>query len=463
MNDPKATLDLTALGPDAIESMVRQAIDDSRLDALTDLLNNQFPADLADVLERLADPDDDYRVFSVLRPDTAAEVLDELGRFTTAEILRRMPIERVVSLLNRLPMDDLVEILADDIPERADEVLGQLHPATADEIRALMRYPDDSAGRLMTRKYVRINADMTAEEVLAHIRRVDARVETVTNAYVLDPGSRLIGVISLRETLMQPPRAQVRDYMETQVISVEPDEDQEAAARLIARYDFLALPVVTQDQRMLGIITVDDAIDVLAEENSEDLMRFGGVTGEAHDQPYFTVPVFRVVRSRLTWLLLLFLADFITSGVLRSAEDQLQAMVMLSFYIPLLIGTGGNTGAQTVSMVIRGMAVNDIRFSDFFRVARREVVAGLLLGTLLGVVALGRSLLLDGSLDFALVIGLSILAIVTWSNTIASVIPLLAKRVGIDPAVISAPLISTTVDATGLMIYLGIATLLLGV
>lgn len=456
-------IEIPVLSPDEIEVEVRRAIEEENLNSVRDLLNNQYAADIADVLERL-DDDRRYDVFQTLAADLASEVLDEAGQHTTNLLLTRLPVDRVVSLLNRMPMDDLVEIMADDIPERQDEILSEMHPQTALEIREQLEYLPESAGRIMTRKYVRINEDMTAAEVLAHMRRVDSRVETVTNAYVLDPAQRLIGVISLRETINVPAQRQVKDYMETQVVSVTPDKDQEEAARMLARYDFLALPVVTEDDRMLGIITVDDAIDVLAQENTEDIMRFGAVSGEANDQPYFTVPILRVIQGRFVWLLLLFFADLITSNVLRFYDTQLATVVTLSFYIPLLIGTGGNTGAQTVSMIIRGMAVGDIRGKDVLRVMRRELFSGLILGTMLGMFAFWRVYLIDGERNMIpVVIGLSILAISAWSNMIASVIPMVTKRLGIDPAVISAPLISTLVDATGLFIYLNIAIAVLNI
>lgn len=250
--------------------------------------------------------------------------------------------------------------------------------------------------------------------------------------------------------------------METDVISVSPESDQEPVARLVARYHFLAIPVVDDEKRMLGIITVDDVIDVLTEENTEDILKFGAVEGGATiDQPYFTIPLIKVLRSRFGWLLLLFLADTFTGSVLRLFDAQLAAVVQLSFYIPLLIGTGGNTGSQTVSTIIRGLAINDIRFHDLFRVIRRELLSGLLLGVTLSVVAVARSYVWDTDVRIALVVGISIIVICTWSNVIGSVIPMIANRFRIDPAVVSAPLITTLVDATGLFIYLSIAGVLL--
>ncbi len=248
--------------------------------------------------------------------------------------------------------------------------------------------------------------------------------------------------------------------MTTDVVTIAPTDDQELAAQLIAHYDFLALPVV-EKERIMGVITVDDIIHVLVEEGTEDQLKFGAVEPGIINQPYFITPVWRVVRSRVGWLVLLFVAETATGTVLRHFESELAKVVALSFFIPLLIGTGGNTGAQTVSTIIRGLALKEIRVRDTFRVIVREFGSGILLGLLLGIIAFGRSMLWGSGSHLSLVVALAILAICTWANTIGSLIPLMAQRFKIDPALVSAPLITTLVDATGLAIYLLIAKVLL--
>lgn len=452
-------LDVT---PEQLEGRVRELLDDGHFEELRLLLADQYSQDIADVIERMDDPTERYALFSHLTPDMAAEVLDEISRYTAHQILTRLPTNVAGSLLHRMEMDDLVEILADELEDRQEEILAQMHPATAKEIRELLIYPEDSAGRLMTRQYVRVNQDMTAAEILAFIRKTNSRYETITDIYVLDPASRLIGVASMREILNAGQGTQIKDFMVTDMTTVPPDMKAEDAARLLARYDFLALPVTTGDGRMLGIITVDDAIDVLTAAQSADLLGIGGIPGEANIEPYFTIPILQVIRKRFVWLVLLFVGGSITSGVLQAFSGELEAVVALSFYIPLLIGTGGNTGSQTVSMIIRGMTTNDIRSGDLFRVVRRELVSGVILGVLLGLIAFGRVLLQEGGGDaLPMVVALSVVAVCAWSNVIAAVIPMAARRFKIDPALISAPLISTTVDATGLMIYMLVAKALL--
>jgi len=451
----------TFINLETLEQAVRDALEASELDQLRALLAAQHPADVADVIDRL-DDDDQLRVFQLLSPAQAAEVLDETSAEATRDLLDRLPPDEAGDLLDRLPMDDVAEILSEDAPERQQDLLAAMEPGDAAEVRLLLQYPPQSAGRLMTERFVRVRPEMTAAETIAHLRRVDPEVETMTDLYVLDDAKRLIGVVSLREVIIAPEHRRLADIMHTQVVTVAPDTDQEEVSRLVSRYDFLALPVVAPDRRMLGIITVDDVIDVLVQEMTEDVLRFGGVEGGIIDQPYFTVPILRVVRKRVAWLLLLFLAETFTGSVLRLFEGELAQVVALSFFIPLLIGTGGNTGAQTVSTLIRGLALGEIRPHDAWRVIVRELGSGLLLGLLLGGVAFGRALLWGSTLPLAAVVGLTIIAICTWANTIGSLIPLVAQKVGVDPALVSAPLITTLVDATGLAIYLLIAKVLLG-
>lgn len=439
---------------------VHQAWDAGELARLRVLLAQHHPADLADLLERL-EPAQLFQIFRLLEDELAAGVLDEIGGDATRTLLKRLPVDAAGELLGRLPMDDAAEILAEDVPEQQDALLAAMDRHKAAGVRRLLRYPADSAGRLMTEQFVSLQPQMSAATALAQVRRMDDEAETVSELYVQDEAGRLLGVLSLRELINLPAEAPVAEHMTTRFVSVHPETDQEQAAREVAQYDILAIPVVDHGRRLLGIITIDDIIDVLVEENSEDILRFGAVEGGNVGQPYFTVPLLRVLRNRFGWLLLLMVADTLTGAVLRQFSVRLATVVQLSFYIPLLIGTGGNTGAQTVSTIIRGLALRDIRPGDLRRVLRRELVGGLLLGLALSLVGATRAWLWDGDLRLSLVIGLAIIAICTWANIMGSLIPMLANRFGIDAAVVSAPMISTLVDASGLFIYLSIAGLVL--
>jgi len=259
------------------------------------------------------------------------------------------------------------------------------------------------------------------------------------------------------------PDQKIGAVMTPDLITVRVDTDQEEVARLISKYDFLAMPVLDPEGTLAGIITVDDIIDVLVEEQTEDVLKQGGITVEPGviNQPYFSVPIWRSVRSRVTWLILLFVAETATGGVLRHFDSELAKVTALSFFIPLLIGTGGNTGAQTVSTIIRGLSLKEIRFKDTGRVLLREFGSGAMLGLLLGSIAFARALWWKSGFELSLVVGLTVLVICAWANTIGSLVPLIAQRLKIDPALVSAPLITTLVDATGLAIYLMIAKALL--
>ncbi|HEU5097631.1 MAG TPA: CBS domain-containing protein, partial [Roseiflexaceae bacterium] len=285
---------------EALEQRVRNVLEAGDLDGLRLLLANRHPADVAEVIDRLND-EDKIRVFRVLPPRQAADVLGETSADATRELLEHLPAEEAGDLLDRLPMDDVAEILTEDVPERQLELLKAMEPLDAAEVRSLLSYPPQSAGRLMTDKFVRVRPDMTAADATAYLRLIDPEIESFTDLYVLNPAQQLLGVVSLRAVITAPAERRLSEIMNPDIITVPPETDQEQVARLVARYDVLALPVVGEG-RMLGIITVDDVIDVLLSEGTEDVLRFGGVgSGDGMEQPYFTVPIPRVVRKRIVW------------------------------------------------------------------------------------------------------------------------------------------------------------------
>jgi magnesium transporter len=332
-----------------------------------------------------------------------------------------------------------------------------------DEVLPLLGHPDDTAGGRMTSDFIALRRQTTAQMAIEFLRGLQRDAETPYYLYVVDRSGVLIGIVGLRDIIIAAPTATMADIMRPEVISVPVGTDQEEVARVMQHYDLLAVPVVNAGGKLVGVINYNDIVDVIEDEATEDLLRFGGLEGGVElSRPYFTVPIATVIRKRIGWLLLLFVAETLTGTVLRVFESELAAVVALSFFIPLLIGTGGNTGAQTVSTLIRGLALGEVRSRDIWRVIVRELLSGLLMGALLGLVAFGRALLWRTGLPLAFVVGLSIIAICTWANTIGALIPLLAHRLKIDPAVVSAPLITTLVDATGLAIYFLIAKVLLG-
>lgn len=448
---------------DHIESQILAMLVEENENSLRTFLARQHPADIADVIDRLDKTDRDV-VFALLSTEKKAEVLDEMSIAATQQILGHLPPADIGELLDLMPMDEAAEILSEDVPDRRDELLAAMSPEHATEVQKLLQYPPQSAGHLMTEKFIRLQRDMTADEVLAHIREVNKAVETVTDLYVLEANGILVGVLSLRDLVLARPSQRVDEIMDPELVTVTPETDQEEVARIVSLYDYLAIPVVNEDGVMLGVIPVDDVIDILVAESTEDFLKFGGLEGGvAIEQPYFTVPIPTVIRKRLGWLLLLFVAETLTGMVLRYFETELAQMVALSFFIPLLIGTGGNTGAQTVSTLIRGLALGDVKVGDIWRVILRELANGVTIGILLGVIGYARALLWGSEMPLAITVGLTVVAICTWANTIGALIPLLAHKFNIDPAVVSAPLITTLVDATGLAIYLLIAKAVLNI
>lgn len=449
------------IGHKDLEAAIRIHLKANEPAKLRDDLQGQHPADIAAALERLTQVQRG-RVFDILEPKQKAEVLNEFTAKVARQVLSKMSVAEIAKLLDQLPMDEAARILA-EFKKRRAAILHAMIPSHAQDVETLLAYPEQSAGRMMTEQFARVQPKLTAKEALLLVQKQDLNVETVTNLYVVDEEDNLIGVVSLREVVVAQPTTRIEQLMNTDVITVNPETDREEVARLISLYDFLAMPVVNSQGKILGVITVDDVIDVLAAESAEDIARFGGESTALLSQPYFTVPLTTVVSRRMGWLLLLFVAGTLTGSVLRFFEAELAAVVALSFFIPLLIGTGGNTGAQTVSTLIRGLALGEVQTKDVWRVIRREFLGGLLLGVVLGVVAYFRAVLWGSGSELALAVALAIVAICTWANTIASLIPIVAQRFKIDPAAVSAPLITTLVDASGLAIYLVIAKATLGI
>jgi magnesium transporter len=326
-----------------------------------------------------------------------------------------------------------------------------------------MEYPAESAGRLVVDKVIRLKPEMAVAEALESVREQEPEVETIVSGYVLDDGGHLVGIVSLRNLIADPPDRQLSEVMTTDVISVQAGDDRELVARLLSKYDLPAIPVVETDRTFLGIVTIDDVIDVLVEEQTEDVLHVGGVeSGPLESEPYFRLTLGHVVRSRVTWLMLLFVAETLTGSVMRHFEGDLKKVVALSFFIPLLIGTGGNAGSQSVMTIIRSLALGEIAFSDALRCVIRESTAGIVMGFLIGVVAYFRAVLWGYGHPLALCVAVSIMVICAWANAVGALVPLLAVRLGIDPTVSSAPFIATLVDATGVYIYFSIARLMLG-
>jgi magnesium transporter len=419
------------------------------------------PVEVADLLNRLR-PADAAAVLGALPVPQAVEIFDEVALRRRGILLGQLPIERAAEILAGLSADERTDVAREMGEHERRRLLPKLAADVRAEVERLLRYPDQSAGGIMTTEFVRLDPGMSVGQALKHIRTVAGEKETIYACYILEPGTvRLLGAVSLRDLVMAELDQPVVEVMRRHPVTVEALEDRESVAHKIAKYNLLAVPVLEQDGSVVGFVTVDDVIDVMTEEQTEDLLRMAAVEPGALDRPYFESPVLHVVRKRIGWLLLLFVAETFTGTVLRYFESELAAVVALSFFIPLLIGTGGNAGAQTVTTIVRSIALGEVRLRDGWRVLAREASTGVLVGVLVAVVAFGRSLLWGVTMQLAITVAITVLVICTWSTTIGSMIPLAAKRFGVDPAVLSAPLITTLVDATGLVIYFTIAKMIL--
>ena len=418
-------------------------------------------AELADLINQLTLVEA-ATVVTMLSVPRAIEVCDQPTMRRRSAILEQLDPTRAAQILEGLSADERTDIIQQMGERERRRLLPKLSAEMRAEVERLLQYPDHSAGGIMTTEFVRLDPKMKVGEAIKHIRSVAREKESIYACYVMEPETgRLLGSVSLRDLVMSELERPVSEVMRRKPVTVSALEDQESVAHKIAKYNLLAVPVLEQDGSVVGFVTVDDVIDVLIEEQTEDVLRMAAIEPGALDKPYFDNPVLRVVRKRIGWLLLLFVAETFTGTVLRYYESELAAVVALSFFIPLLIGTGGNAGAQTVTTIIRSIALGEIRLKDVWRVLAREMSTGVMIGVLVGAVAFGRTLLWHQPMSIAITVSVTVLAICTWSTTVGSLIPIVAERFGVDPAVLSAPLITTLVDATGLIIYFTIAKVIL--
>jgi magnesium transporter len=442
--------------PQDLLDRIRLRLEESFV-GIGEVVGDMPPADLADLVNELT-LQEAASVMTMLPVARAIEVFDQPTLHRRSAIIAQLDPGRAAAILEGLSADERTDIVRPMGERERRRLLPKLSKEVSAEIERLLLYPDHSAGGIMTTEFVRLPPGLSVADCLKHIRSVARDKESIFSCYVLEPDTgRLLGAVSLRDLVMADLEQPVEKVMRRKPVTVQALDDQELVANRIAKYNLLAVPVVEKDGSVVGFVTVDDVIDVMIEEGTEDVLKMAAIEPGALDKPYFQNPVFTVVRKRIGWLLLLFVAETFTGTVLRAYESELAAVVALSFFIPLLIGTGGNAGSQTVSTIIRSLALGEIRIRDAGRVVLREAGTGLTVGIGLAVIAFARALLWGAQMPLAITVAVTILAICTWSTTVGSLIPIAAQRFGIDPAVLSAPLIATLVDATGLVIYFQIA------
>jgi len=427
------------------------------------------PADLADVAEAL--PRDRVAdLLSALSAERAADILEYLDEDLRSEVLEAMSTGQAAELVTQMTPDDRADVLDDLEDERADEILSEIPEQARHETERLLAYEPDTAGGLMTTEFVSVSEDTGVEEALAGVRRIarGGRREAMHAIYATDKQGRLKGVMSLHELLAAPEGSMVKEVAWEEVVTVPPGMDREEVARLTSNYDLVVLPVVDDQHRILGVVTVDDVIDALVEEHTEDVQRFGGM--EALDQPYMQIGFAGMIRKRGGWLAVLLLGEMLTASVMQGFEKELSRALVLTIFIPLIISSGGNSGSQATSLIIRAMALGEVRLRDWWRVALRELPSGLVLGSILGILGVIRIVVWqqiwpgtygDHYMLVAVVVGIALLGVVTFGSLAGSMLPFVLRRIGFDPASASAPFVATLVDVTGLVIYFYTAAFIL--
>lgn len=433
---------------------------DVRPSELAELRRRLEEMDVADIVEELGRLSAQQRAvsFRLLHKDRAVDVFEDLDPSIQAELVDGLRAEKTAELFNELDPDDRAPLL-DELPAGvAARLMSGLSPRERALTTTVLGYPESSAGRRMSPEVASLHAESSVQDALDHLRKVADKVETIYSVPVLATGRRVVGVVSLRQLIVSPPTDTVADIM-SEPTMVYASEHQEEAANVVRDGGYVGVPVVDAEDRLLGILTVDDAMRVLEHEEDEDSALTGGSLPLR--RPYLTVPIQGLVRSRIVWLLILVVAATLTVQVMSSYEDVLNEVVTLALFVPLLIGTGGNAGSQSATTVVRALAVGDVRPSDIARVVGKEVSTGALMGLSLGVIGFGPAVLFFGA-DIATVLAVTVTCVCILATAAGSAIPLVAKTIGVDPAVMSAPFISTFCDATGLIIYFTVAKIVLG-
>jgi len=449
-----------------LESTIEALLDEKKYTTLRDILVTMNPADIAMLFEEI--PDERLPVlFRLLPKEQAAETFVEMDSDAQELLIKGFSDAELKEVVDELYVDDAVDIVEEMPANVVKRILRQADPEMRKMINDILKYPDDSAGSIMTTEFVSLRPKMTTEEAIKRIRRTGVDKETIYTCYVTESSNVLVGYISIRALLLADESEIIEDIMEQNVIAVKTTDDKEEVARTLARYNFIAVPVVDTEFRLVGIVTVDDAIDVIEEEATEDIEKMASIMPS--DKPYLKMNVFEIWRNRIPWLLFLMLSATFTGIIITSFEEKLAAQVALTAFIPMLTGTGGNSGSQSSVTVIRSLSLGDLKFSDLFSVVWKESRVAVLCGVTLAAANFLKIVLVDMTLMhnegvtmmIALVVCVTLALTVFIAKIVGSVLPMAAEKVGLDPAVMASPFISTIVDAISLLVYFGVATAIL--
>ncbi|MGF2038133.1 MAG: magnesium transporter [Nostoc sp. CmiVER01] len=444
---------------DLVRTQLQMLLEAGDLQGAKAILVPVQPADIAEAIEGL--PEAMHALaFRLLSKDEAIEVYEYLDYSVQERLIEELKSQEVRDIVDEMSPDDRAKLF-DELPAKVvNRLLEQLSPAERQATAQLLGYEADTAGRIMTLELISLKENFTVSQALERIRNLANASEMIYYLYVMDAQRRLTGIVSLRELVTSQPEQIIGEIMTRDVVFVHTDTDQEEVARLIQRYDFLAVPVVDREQLLVGIVTVDDVIDILQRETTEDIYALGGGVQSGGDN-YFQMNLLEIARKRVVWLLVLLVTNTITGTIIKSQENLLAQVVTLTAFIPLLTGTGGNVGAQSSTVVIRGMNTDEIRSLGAFQVIGREAIAGVLLGGMLGTIATVWAYFLQGRLEVAIAVGTSLVAISLLASISGSALPFLFRYLRLDPALMSAPFITTAVDVVGVLIYFNLARVIL--
>ncbi len=442
---------------------IKKLLEEKKFNTLRDILVTMKPYDIAAVFEELQDEKTPI-LFRILPKELAAETFVEMDEDTQEFLIHGFSDSELKEIVNELFVDDAVDIIEEMPANVVKRILRQADKDMRREINELLKYPEDSAGSIMTTEFIVLRPDMTAEMAIKRIRRTGVDKETIYTCYVTDENNRLIGITTVKDLLLAEDDDTVKDMMEENVISVHTLDDQEQVAQLFSNYDFLALPVVDNEQRLVGIVTIDDAIDVIREEATEDFEKMAAVLPS--DKPYMKTSVWGIYKKRVPWLLILMLSATFTSTIISSFDGMLASVIILSSFIPMITGSGGNAGSQASVSVIRALSLGEIEFKSMFVVLWKELRVAFFCGLTLAVANFVKLMIFDlrghdNALFIALVVSLTLVGTIIMAKLVGASLPLLSSKIGLDPAVMANPLITTVCDSLSLLIYFGVASMVL--
>ena len=439
---------------------LRELLDTKQYTGLRQELMELNEADIAAIMEEMEEKEM-LKIFRILPKDLAADVFAYMEVENQQFIITSLSERDAANIIDNLMADDATDLLEEMPASVVKKLLSLASPETRRDINQLLRYPEDSAGSIMTVEYIDLKENLTVANAIDRIRNMGLDSETINICYVLDSRRKLIGTVALRYLLLSSAEDIIGDIMNENVISINTMMDQEEVARQFQKYDFTAMPVVDQESRLVGIITVDDIVDILTQEATEDIEMMAAIVPT--DKPYMRTGIWETWMKRIPWLMLLMVSSTFTERIISSAEDALSACVVLTAYIPMLMGTGGNAGGQSSGTIIRGLSLNEIEFKDMFKVVWKELRVAFLCGLTLFVVCFAKLMLFDKvGMSIAVVICITLVCTLLIAKTVGAVLPMLAQKIGLDPAVMASPFITTIVDALSLIIYFNVAVNLLG-